>query len=210
MFVLLWLLACTPESTLRTGDAAEVAQPPGDDEDDIGAPPNWADCAGGYQADYFNLTSAHPDFDPPEDARAPDTFDGLDWWDDQHAAHTRFEPSLDQGSNWWPVDEGFAEDPAYFTAHLTAWVRVWDDGPAQFVAGAADDMWVTLNNETIISLPGIKPFESAVYEVDLSSGQFPLEIRFAHRAGESAIRFRPVDTEQITICYPDFSEDTGR
>lgn len=79
----------------------------------------------------------------------------------------------------------------------------------QFVAGAADDMWVTINNTTVISLPGIKDFESEVFTVDLSDGQYPLEIRFAHRRGDAAIRFRPVDLDLITICCPGFSTDTG-
>lgn len=208
--ILLLVWGCS-EQTLRTGGPTPIAEPPGETADDIGDPPDWADCTSGYQADYFNLTSAHPDFEPPEDARAADTFDGLDWWDSQYGAFTSFEPSLDLGGNWWPVDEGYAEDPAYFSAYITAWVRVWQDSTVQFVAGAADDMWVSINNETVIALPGVKDFESAVYEVDLSSGQYPLEIRFAHRSGDSAIRFRAVDTEQITICYPDFSAgDTGR
>lgn len=204
----MWLLACS-EQTLRDVDQTEIAQPPGDDEDDLGGPPNWTDCAGGYQADYFNMTDAHVDFDPPDSARDPDTYDGLDWWDNQYGAFTRYEPSLDQGSNWWPVDEGFNDDPAYFTAHMTAWIRVWQDATVRFVAGAADDMWVSINHETVIALPGIKDFESATYEVSLVSGQYPLEIRFAHRQGDSAIRFRAVDTDVVTICYPDFSSDSG-
>ena len=208
--VVLWLLLSCSEQTIRGGAYGEIAEPPGDDVDDLGGPPDWSDCSRGYQADYFNLTASHPDFDPPKDARDPDTFDGLDWWDDVHGAFTRFEPSLDQGSNWWPVDEGYADDPAYFSVYLTAWIRVWQDGSAQFVAGAADDMWVTINNQTVISLPGIKDFKSEVYTVDLASGQYPLEVRFAHRRGDTAISFRPVDSDLITICYPDFSTDTGR
>ena len=205
-----WLLVACSEQTLRDGGYSEIAEPPGEEEDDIGGPPDWNDCSRGYQADYFNLTSAHPDFDPPDTARDPDTFQDLDWWSAEYGAFTQFEPSLDQGTNWWPVDEGYAEDPAYFSVYLTAWIRVWQDGTATFVAGAADDMWVSINNDTVISLPGIKDFDSDVYEVYLESGQYPLEVRFAHRSGDSGIRFRPVDSDLITICYPDFGSDSGQ
>ena len=186
-----------------------VADPPGEEGDDLGSPPNWADCTYGFQGDYFNFNASHPDFDPPEGTRDPDTYDGLDWWDSPYKVFSRFDGSLDQGSNWWPVDEGIAEDPAYFSVYWTAWIRVWSDGPVTFVAGASDDLWVDINNKTVISLPGIKDFAPDTYATTLQAGQYPIELRFAQRSDSSAIRFRLISTDSATICYPDFTQDTG-
>ena len=209
MSLLLPLIGCVAENTLRKDPSVPVADPPGEEEDDLGDPPNWADCTYGYQGDYFNFTPTHPDFDPPEDVRDADTFDGLDWWSPERKVFSRFDASLDQGGNWWPVDEGLAEDPSYFSVYWNAWIRVWDDGNVDFIVGASDDLWVTINGETVVSLPGVKEFETTTATVRLDAGQYPIELRFAHRSGDSAIRFRPANTDRVTICYPDFSDDTG-
>ncbi len=205
---LLLLLACS-EQTVRVIDEVPVAAPPGEDADDFGSPPDWADCTSGYAGRYFNLPDSHPDVEPAEDVREADTYDELDWWDEQRLSFARFDPSLDFGSNWWPVDEGLSADPAYFTASWVAWVRVWDDGTTEFSAGSSDDLWIDINGETVIALPGVHDFASQTFSLDLRSGQYPIEIHFAHRSGDSALRFRPLDSERVTICYPDFSEDTG-
>lgn len=203
--LLVW--GCT-EQTIRAQDEVPVAQPPGEEGDDFGSPPEWADCTEGYAGRYYNLPATHADVEPAEDVRPADTYDGLDWWDESRLAFARFDPSLDHGSNWWPVDEGLTDDPAYFTARWVAWIRVWDDGVASFTAAGADDLWIDINNSTVIAMPGVKDFEPETFEVELTSGQYPLEVWFAHRSGESGMRFRPL-SDTVTICYPDFSEDTG-
>ena len=86
---------------------------------------------------------------------------------------------------------------------------MWEDAEVSFTVGSADDLWVDINNKTVISMPGIKDFEPETFTVELSSGQYPLAVRFAHRSGESGMRFRPLSVDAVTICYPDFDDDTG-
>ena len=40
----------------------------------------------------------------------------------------------------------------------------------------------------------------------IDSGQFPLQVRYAHRSGESGFRFRVLSGD-VQICYPDFSDE---
>ena len=206
--LLLSLLACT-EQTVRVINEVPVAEPPGEESDDFGSPPQWADCTEGYAGQYYNLPTTHADVEPAEDVRPADTYTDLDWWDSSRLAFSRFDPSLDHGSNWWPVDEGLSGDPAYFSARWVAWIRIWEDGVVSFTAAGADDLWVDINNETVIAMPGVKAFEPETFELQMSSGQYPLEVRFAHRSGDSGMRFRPIGGEDVTICYPDFGGDTG-
>jgi hypothetical protein len=201
------LLGCS-EQTVRVLDEVPVAAPPGEEADEFGSPPDWADCTSGYAGRYFNLPDSHGDIEPGEDVREADTYDELDWWDAQRLSFERFDPSLDHGSNWWPVDDGLSGDPAYFTSTWVAWIRVWEDTEVAFTAGASDDLWVDINGETVIALPGVKEFDPETFTVSLDNGQYPIEVRFAHRSGDSALRFRPLDSS-VTICHPDFSEDTG-
>ena len=205
---LLFVLACS-EQTVHMLDEVPVADPPGEEADDYGSPPDWADCTEGYAGRYYNLSVNHADIEPADDVREEDTHDDLDWWDEQRLSFARFDPSLDQGSNWWPVDDGLSADPAYFSVNWIAWIRVWEDGTASFTAGGSDDLWIDINGETVIAMPGVKDFEPETFSMELDSGQYPLEVRFAHRSGESGMRFRPLNSDTVTICYPDFSEDTG-
>ena len=206
--LLLLTLGCS-EQTVRVINDVPVAEPPGEESDDFGSPPEWADCTEGFAGKYFNLPDSHADVEPGDDVREADTYDDLDWWDEQRLSFSRFDPSLDHGSNWWPVDEGLGSDPAYFSARWVAWIRVWEDAEVSFTVGSADDLWVDINNKTVISMPGIKDFEPETFTVELSSGQYPLAVRFAHRSGESGMRFRPLSVDAVTICYPDFDDDTG-
>ena len=52
--LLLSLLACT-EQTVRVINEVPVAEPPGEESDDFGSPPQWADCTEGYAGQYYNL-----------------------------------------------------------------------------------------------------------------------------------------------------------
>ena len=45
--------------------------------------------------------------------------------------------------------------------------------------------------------------------VNLDGGQYPVEIRYAHRTGSSGFRFRPlgVTEEQLQLCYPEYTNE---
>jgi hypothetical protein len=176
------------------------ADPPPDDPDaDYGDPPDWSTCSAGWHGQYFNLPSDHPDLE----ADPPAALDDLDWWDDSRLTMRRFDGSLDMGDNWWPVDEGFEGDPAYFAARWTAWVRVTDAGAAQVVLDADTVAWLFVNREQVARVDDTAD-DTAAVEVTLRAGQFPVELRYGQlRADASALRFR-FATGDVQLCYPAF------
>lgn len=196
MFVLLSLLACQ-DYTLRDPPLVPVATPPGEPSDERGAPPNWQNCLEGYLGEYSNLTIDHPDVEPERIDLALDP-DALDWWDTPR--FQRFDAGLDFGANWWPVDDGLAGDPAYFSARWRAWIRAWSNTTVRFTYGSADDAWILVNDEIVFADPGVKDFVPETREFSLGSGQYPLEVRFAHRSGQSGFRFRVLSGD-VSICY---------
>ncbi len=196
------------EFTLRDPPRVEVATPPGSPPDQSGQPPDWQDCFQGFLGEYSNLAQNHPDVEPmpPLEGEEPAPLDltTLDWWD--QPSFQEFSPSLDFGSNWWPVDEGLAGDPAYFSVRWNAWLRAWDDTTLEFSLGSADDVWILLDDEIVFAQPGIKDFEPQTYTLDLDAGQYPIEIRYAHRSGQSGFRFRVLDGD-VSLCYAEYDAD---
>lgn len=205
--MILLLLACN-EFTVQPGAPVPPAEPPGLDPDaDVGDPPDWADCAEGWYGQYYNLPADHPDVAPADDAPVPDDPEALDWWDPERVAFRRFDGTLDVGANWYPVDEGLAGDPDHFAVRWTAWMRAWSGTTLAFVLGSADDAWVMVDGQVVAALPGVHPFEPQSFTAALPAGQYPVDIRFAQRAGEaSGFRFR-VTGGDVSICYPDFAAD---
>lgn len=206
---LVGLLLCgCNEFTVRQTEDLPPAQPPGEgDGDDFGDAPDWNDCPTGYVGRFFNLPFDHPDMEPDPDADTIiDDPDLLDWWSDDRLSFERFEPSLEYGSGWWPVDEGLADDPAYFSARWTAWIRVNEALPVELVLGAVSDVFVFVDGDLVASVVGSDELDAPIVELDLPTGQFPLEFRYAHRMGESGLRARFV-SEHVAVCYPDFTGD---
>jgi len=181
----------------------EPVTPPGENYDPQGTVPDWDDCFHGYQGLYFNLESSHEDVEPLSEPYPQEDPARLDWWNEEYTAFNRYDPSLDFGNNWWPVDEGFDDDPKYFSVIWYAWIRVQEAGPINFTIGSADDFWLIINNEIVYLNPGIHEMNSYGVSLNLEGGQFPIEIRYAHRSGDSGIRFRVTD-ENATICYPEY------
>ena len=195
-------VACS-DFGIRDAPPVPPAQPPGKDEDDVGGPPDWQSCFEGYHGEYSNLTADHPDIRRRSRDDASTNPDDLDWWDD--ASFQRFDPNLDMGSNWWPVDEGLEDDPAYFAVRWRAWVRAWSNTTMTVTLGSSDDAWVYIEGQPAIENPGLQEFNPQQYSVELSGGQYPIEVLFAHRDIEhvSSFRFRVLSGD-VSICYPDF------
>jgi hypothetical protein len=196
------------EYVIDEPDPPATAAPPGIDPDaDFGQPPDWQTCTTGYYGQYFNLTTDDPVVEPDPDADPPGDPTTLDWWSIDRLAWRDFDGTLDIGANWWPVDQGLEGDPAYFTVRWTAWLRAWSGTTLSFTFGSADDAWVILNGTPIGALPGIHDFEPETVEVNVNAGQYPIDLRYAHRGSEvSGFRFRVVEGD-VSICYPDFSEE---
>ncbi|NCG22116.1 MAG: hypothetical protein GWP91_24130 [Rhodobacterales bacterium] len=201
---MLFLVGCAGDYAIHKPPVVPPAQPPGLPDQDWGGPPDWQNCQEGFLGRYSNLAFDHPDVEPGLDAEIPDDPNARDWWD--NPSFQKYDGGLDFGGNWWPVDEGLQADPAYYSVHWVAWLRAFDDTPLEFVLGASDDAWVSLDDDILAAQPGVHEMASITYNVDVRSGQFPLVIRYAHRAGDSGFRFRVLSGD-VAICYPDFSED---
>ncbi|MCB9670814.1 MAG: hypothetical protein H6736_04440 [Alphaproteobacteria bacterium] len=207
MFV--FLLAGCIETGLGQAPIPPVATPPPLPTDGLGNPPNWNDCFQGFVGEYTNHTAAHPDFEPPPpepgvEVVEPDPAD-LDWWDDP--SFQEFSANLDFGANWWPVDEGLEGDPAHFAVKWTSWIRAWSDTTMTFTLGSADDVWIYVGDDLVFSHYGVRRFEPETYSVSLDAGQYPFEVRYAHRSGESGMRFRVLNGD-VSLCYARY-EDVG-
>jgi hypothetical protein len=199
--VIALLLACS-DYAVTTPDPPAPADPQGlDPEVDVGSPPDWSSCTAGWHGVYHNLDLGDPGVEPERDTPRDDPRE-LSWWED--VAFREFEPSLDLGTGWWPVDEGIGADPLYFAARFTAWVRGYSDTRMEVLLGSEDDAWLLVNGEVVVARPGLREFEPEVVEVPIEAGQFPVELRYAHRAGpSSALRFRVLSGD-VQLCYPDF------
>jgi hypothetical protein len=206
----LWLgiQACGGQDTtvtLQEDPVEPVQQPPPVEGDDEGTAPDWNNCPTGYLATYYNLPVDHPDVEPSF-FEEPDYDPSLhDWWDEQYQAYEEFEGSLEKGTNWWPVDDGLTDDPRYFSAVFNAWIRVNDDQPVRLALGASSDVWVLVDGRVVATHHTDEDFEVVVQSMDLGSGQYPLEIRFAHRYGDSALRLRFV-SENAVVCFAEYGD----
>ena len=199
---LLW--GCSGEYQLVEPPKQKPAVPPGLPDLGYGGPPNWATCGTGWLGRYSNLSKDHPDMEPAIDAEVVTDPDLLDWWD--APSHEEFVAGLDFGTNWWPIDDGLEEDPKYFAASWVAWLRATDDTTLEFIFGSSDDAWVHLDEDPIAELPGVHPFQQDIYQVNIDSGQYPIQVRYAHRSGNSGFRFRVLSGE-VSICYPNFDDE---
>jgi PA14 domain len=190
-------------------DRVEPADPPGAEEDPLGSPPDWQNCFEGWRGQYSNLT-VHDDFVDPgplEIKKTPLTPDAFDYWVD--SSFETYDPTLDFGQNWWPVDEDLEEDPKYFAVYWHAWLRAWSSTTVEISLGSQDDAWVHLDSTPIVENPGIHEFERESYRVDVDGGQYPIEVWFAHRGSDdSGFSFRVVSGD-VSICYPDFGTGSG-
>ncbi|MES2645177.1 MAG: hypothetical protein V4850_37160 [Myxococcota bacterium] len=208
----LLLLAACSEFVLRKPPVVPPADPPADDPDAaFGDPPDWSTCSSGWYGQYYNLPGDHPDLEPAAtaDTGAADVpaMDDVDWWADDHLAFRRYDPSLDFGANWWPVEQGIEGDPAYFATRWTAWMRVTSGSSIDVVLGAQSVAWLEIDGEPAVEVSSAEAgtLDAQVYTVPVRAGQFPVELRFGQlEAGASGFRFRVVSGDAV-LCYPDFS-----
>jgi hypothetical protein len=203
-WLLLW--ACSPEYHVVDEPVEPPPPPPEASLDDAGAPPSdWEACTLGAFGTYYNLPADHPDVEPTVDDPPPAGPDATDWFDDDRAVWTRFDPSLDFGRGWWPVDDGLEGDPAYFSASWAAWVRVWTPGAYAVVLGAGGDAWVELDGVVVAEAHHLDDFEAEAPIIDLEAGVYPLRVRFAHRTeAADGFQFRVAATDDdVSVCAPE-------
>ena len=200
--MILLLLACTDYAVVKP-PPEDVALPPPQDPDAVfGNSPDWSTCPTAWYGQYYNWPDTAPDIDPLPDT--PVDPEVVDWWPVGEANFTHGDASLDFGGSWYPLDEGLEGDPDYFSVRWTAWIRVMDAGSITFVLGAHTDLFLLVNKELVLSRVDTESLETETVAIDLPAGQFPIDLRFAHRrAGEAGLRFRLAD-EAAMICYPAF------
>jgi len=189
--------------TFKDDPVPPVEKPPEDDDGDEGTAPDWNDCPTGYLATYYNLPADHEDM-APEVWEEPDFDPDLqDWWDPGYQAFEQFDASLEMGTNWWPVDEGITGDPDYWSARFNAWIRVNDDEPVELSIGASTDVWVLVDDEVVARDHSDGELEVELQYLDLGAGQYPLEVRFAHRMGDSGLRLR-FSSDNAVVCFAEY------
>lgn len=164
------LAACSPEYGLRDG----APEPPAivlEPADPAGEPPEDWDCRTAWWGTYYNLAAA--------DTGAVDD-----------AAFERLDPTLDFGPGVWPVDQGWAGDPAGFAVVWRAWLRTWERGPVGFVVGASGRATLTVGDDPVWSVRDAR-FQPEAVEVELSAGVRPITVRWwSTRTDESGFRLR--------------------
>ncbi|MFT6146406.1 MAG: hypothetical protein ACJAZO_003710 [Myxococcota bacterium] len=203
VFVLFMVAGCS-EFRVTGRDPVPAAAPPERLPDAQGEPPSdWNACASGFLGRYFNLEATHPDVA----LLAPADPETVDWFDDERIAFSRYDPTLEFGENWWPVDNGIDGDPEQFAAQWTAWLRVRSNTSVDLLLGAADDAWVWIGDERVATQTDAEVLTPQVYTISLRPGVYPIEIRYAHRLATSAgLRFRVVGGE-AELCYPEFDDE---
>lgn len=211
--IALLLLACS-EYRVQPPEPVPPAEPPGSEQDAFGDPPDWASCSEAFFGQYYNLEwNSEGVSTPGVDTADPEAlvFPEIDpssagYWEAERLAFQRYDPSLAFGENWWPVDEGWAEDPAFFAARWTAWLRALEGGDVVVALGASTDAWVLLDDTVVASVEGAREYRPENTTLTLRAGVYPLDLRMAHRGGpEAGFRFRVVSGE-VLVCYPDFGE----
>ena len=206
--LLLGMSACN-ETGLTVKPPPDPADPPDRELDLWGkTPTDWQGCYGGLRGMYWNLTPDHPDVEVvlSDDTDAPVPVpDNMDWWEGK-PTFQRYDASTDFGPNWWPVDGGFADDPQYFAGRWIGWLRVTRRGDHPFVVGGSSDVWVKLDDEIVVDVHDADTFETEVYDINLQTGVYKLDVYYAHRLGETnGFRFR-VASDEIIQCYPVYGD----
>ena len=164
------------DSALRS--VAQSEEPPlvVTEEDRHGAPPDWDDCDQAFLGDYENRVG---------DTSVP--------------AFSRWDPALDFGADWWPMDDGLAGDPADFAVTWRAWLRAWTDTSWEISFGAASSASLLMNDEVVASTVA-GGFVPVLVTVPVDAGQHPIEVRFVHGGeGSSALSLRTVGGD-LSIC----------
>lgn len=193
------LLGCQEYRVRNQGQP--VAEPPGEDPDIGGDPPSdWQDCPRGLQGYYYNLPADHPyvlegsETVPLEELFAEDLL-----------SFDRYDPSLEFGEAWYPVDDAIAGDPDGFAVRWVGWIRGWSDSTLGLVLGASDDAEVLIDGEVVARVEDSTALELLLYSHYLDGGVYPFEVRYAQRQDVSGLRFRLADGD-ASLCVPSYAE----
>lgn len=222
------VLGCS-EYQVRTPPLEAPEDPPEASGSEDGEPPEWGSCTPGWSGSYFNLTEGHADVvawgseggwptpadtgsgggadtsgdtgGTPEEAALPAPGE-LDWFGEDREAFSRHDAHLEPGSGWFPVDEDLAGDPEHFAVRWRAWIRPEDSGSHELVVASTGPLWVSVSGVVLHATRGTPALTPEVIALDLSAGQKPITVHFAHLGGESGLRLRSL-SDRVDICPPE-------
>ncbi len=174
--LLIVLLCGCSETALRATDEAPIEREQ--------LPPDWTSCEQGLVGRDLNLPADHPAVQEEIEASPSGA-----------VSFERLDPSLDFGGSWWPVDEGLAEDPAWFSVAWTGWLKA-DGATATLLVAATDDLWIHVDGVELLHVS--EGWAPAAHELGVGAGEHQLSITFAHhRAEASGLSLRPLDDTRL-------------
>jgi uncharacterized repeat protein (TIGR01451 family) len=139
----------------------------------------------GLYGTYNNLPSNHPDVEGTITGVVSGTTPfQYDWYAAKYFSFATTTPvaSMNQSSNFFPVNDGLSGDPFYTAIHWTGFVTFPASGTYQIALGSDDDSWAYLNGNLVGSVPGIHSFTQKNFSVTRSTaGTSTIDLYFAER-----------------------------
>ncbi|MDX9893708.1 MAG: PA14 domain-containing protein [Patescibacteria group bacterium] len=139
----------------------------------------------GYWANYYNLTSDHPDVDVwKNDVKL--AYEN-DWYDSKYFAFSRVDKDIIHENNFFPVDEGKPGDPNGFAVYWRGILDIPENGNYTYQLASDDDSWLFIDGQLILDLHGIHRYLKKEYTVTLNKGYHTVEIYYADRQKTNAL-----------------------
>jgi hypothetical protein len=187
-------MRCWPELAvvllMGCGETGLLALPQDEDppSNALETSPDWDVCEAGLDGVYANLTRADADAIDP-DGGPPDS---------PALTFARRDASLDFGAGWWPVDEGWHEDPAWFAVRWTGWLRT-DEDVVELQVAARDHAWLRFGGAWLAVEPE-EDWSPITWSLPLGAGEHPVDVVYVHHAGPtSGLTLRPLGSG-VRLC----------